>query len=143
VSKSNSSCINHSCACWNLSRECHNHILACQNHIACGKHIRRVLITLGMYKSHSYVWLSHYGHVKIALCVHKSHSACINHALRVKITLVRFKITVLSVVGTFVRVKSTLQVEITLCVYNSHSCVWTSHYEFEHHNMRVNITLCV
>jgi hypothetical protein len=51
----------------------------------------------------------------------KSHSACRNH------TLVRVEITVVSVVNTFVRVKITMRVEITLCVYKSHSCVSLSH----------------
>jgi hypothetical protein len=35
---------------------------------------------------------------------------------------VRFEITVVSVVITFVHVKITIHVEIKLCVYKSHSC---------------------
>jgi hypothetical protein len=46
----------------------------------------------------------------------KIHFACGNRTLRVEITLVRDEITVVHVVITFVRVKSTLRVEITLCV---------------------------
>jgi hypothetical protein len=54
----------------------------------------------------------------------KLYSACIVHTLRVEITLVRVEITVVSVAITFVLVKITLRVEITLCVYKSHSaCV--------------------
>jgi hypothetical protein len=54
--------------------------------------------------------------VEITICVYKLHSACRNHTLLVKITLVRVEVTVLSVVITFVRVKITLRLEITLCV---------------------------
>jgi hypothetical protein len=43
---------------------------------------------------------------------------CHNHTLRVEITRVRVEITL---VITFVRVKITMLVEITLCVYKSHS----------------------
>jgi hypothetical protein len=76
--------------------------------------------------------------VEIVLCVYN---------LRVEITFI-------SVAITFVRVKITLRVTITLCVYKSHYaciyqtlcvnitlCVWTSHYAFENHTMRVNIPL--
>jgi hypothetical protein len=49
---------------------------------------------------------------------HNHTHTCQNHTLRVKITLVRVEITILSVVYTFVRVKVTLRVEITLCTWN-------------------------
>jgi hypothetical protein len=45
-----------------------------------------------------------------------SHSAGINRTLRVEITLVRAVLSVLSVGISFLRVKITLRVEITLCV---------------------------
>jgi hypothetical protein len=62
-----------------------------------------------------------------ALDCHNHIHACQNHTLRVKITIVRVEITVVSVVITFVRDKVTIRVEITLCVYKSHSSVSLSH----------------
>jgi hypothetical protein len=51
--------------------------------------------------------------------VWKSHSACINHTVRVEITLVRVEITVESIAFTFECVKIIMSVEATLCVYKS------------------------
>jgi hypothetical protein len=67
----------------------------------------------------------------------KSHSVCENHTLRVEIvlyikkinllrvetTLVRVETTLVRVGITFVPVEITLPVEVTLCVYKSHSSV--------------------
>jgi hypothetical protein len=72
-----------------------------------------------MLKSQSRVSQSHLCGSK-SHCVWKLDSACRNHNLRVKITLVRVEITVVSVVITFVGVK------ITLCVYKSFLCVLKS-----------------
>jgi hypothetical protein len=66
--------------------------------------------------------------------VWKSHSACINHSLHVEITLVRIEIIVVSIVGTVVRVKITLRVEIALCVNKSHSA-------YINHTQRVEISV--
>jgi hypothetical protein len=64
--------------------------------------------------------------VEIPLCIWKSHSGCINHALSVVITLVRVEITVVSVAITFVRVKITQRMATTLGVYKSH-CACENH----------------
>jgi hypothetical protein len=50
--------------------------------------------------------------------------------VRVEITFVRVEITVVSVVITFLGVKITLHVEIT-------PCVWKSHSACENRNLRV------
>jgi hypothetical protein len=50
--------------------------------------------------------------------------------------------TLLSVVITFVRVKITLRLEITLCVKNSHAA-YEDYTVFRIHTLRVAITLCV
>jgi hypothetical protein len=54
------------------------------------------------------------------VCV-KSHFACENRTLHVKINLVRVQITLVRVVHTFVPVEITLRIEITLCIWKSHS----------------------
>jgi hypothetical protein len=56
--------------------------------------------------------------------------------LRLEGTLVRVEITVVSVVITFVRVKITLRLEITLCVKKSHAAC-------ENYTLCLKITLCV
>jgi hypothetical protein len=93
-----------------------------------------VEITLCLYKSHSLVsysiayvskllsceWKPHFA-CKITLSVWKSYSACRNQSfVCVEINLVRVEITI-------ERVKITMRVEITLCVYKSHSYVSLSH----------------
>jgi hypothetical protein len=71
-------------------------------------------------------------------CHNHTHT-CQNHTLRVEITLVRVEITVVSVVITFVRVKITIRVEITLCVYKSHSFMSRYHTRGCHiHIIRVS-----
>jgi hypothetical protein len=96
--------------------------------------------------------------LKFNSCVYHNHiHTCQNHTLHVEINLVRVEITVLSVIITFVLAKISLRLEITLCVYKSHSCVFKSLFAYrnytrasEHHILRseiallhVNITLCV
>jgi hypothetical protein len=146
VPKSHSACRNHSCACWNqigrpLSRIVvplvyffifvfvRVEITVVNVSCACWNHSR---------KCHNYIW-------EITLCIWKSHSACINHTLRVEITVVSQLHCTLAIACS----NYTQRVEISLCVYKSHSCVLKSHYAFrnytctcEHHTMRVNITLC-
>jgi hypothetical protein len=77
VSKSRFSCRNRNYAYVNHTREYRNHTHKCQNHILFLK------IILCVYKSYSFVL--------------KSHPACRNHILRVKITLVYIEITLGSV----------------------------------------------
>jgi hypothetical protein len=57
-----------------------------------------------------------------------------HHTLRVELTVV-------SVVITFVRVKITLRLEITLCVYKTRAC-WNHTLRSEITLVRVEITLC-
>jgi hypothetical protein len=125
-----------------------------------------VEITLCVQKLHSCVCSSQYAcehHTKV-WCLHakcgfdtykcQNHFCeCHNHThrfqyhtLRVEITLVRFEITVVSVVTTFLRVKITLHLVITLRVEITR-CVRKSHFAFRnftrtcvHYSMRVNIT---
>jgi hypothetical protein len=75
-------------------------------------------------------------------CARVNHTrACQNHTLRVEITLVRVKIAVVSVVITFMRFNITLRLEITLCVWKSHSTyIHLTRACLNHHSMRVNIT---
>jgi hypothetical protein len=71
---------------------------------------------------------------------------CENQTLRVEITLV-------SVVITFVRLKITMRVKVTLCVYKSNSCVSLSYsgVSYSHavgthsgnYTLRLDIVLCV
>jgi hypothetical protein len=79
---------------------------------------------------------------------------CLNHTLWVEVTLVRIKITVVSVVITFARFKITLRVEITLSVWKSHSacenrnlrahsCVLRSHFTFRNYTQRIESSFCV
>jgi hypothetical protein len=72
---------------------------------------------------------------------HNHTHTCQNHTLRVKITLVRAEITVVSVVVIFVRVKITLRVEITLCVYKSYYSVSLTHSKVSYSHASVKITL--
>jgi hypothetical protein len=53
--------------------------------------------------------------------------ACQNHTLRVEVTHVRVEEKVVSVVITFVRVKTSMRAESTLCVYKSYSSVSLTH----------------
>jgi hypothetical protein len=73
---------------------------------------------------------------------------CQNHTLRVCITLLRVEITVVSVVIIFVRVKVTMRVQITLCMYKSHSACINHTRKCHNHThawqnptLRVKITL--
>jgi hypothetical protein len=81
---------------WNNSRECRNFIYACQNDTACKN------LTL---------------HVKITLCVWKSHSVCINH--------------------TRTSCNHTLRSEITLVLGTIILFVWTLHYVCWNHTRAV------
>jgi hypothetical protein len=53
----------------------------------------------------------------------KSHSACENRTMHVKINLLRVIITLVRLEITFMPVEITLRLEITLCVQESHSSV--------------------
>jgi hypothetical protein len=96
-------------------------------------------------KLHSCVCKSHFTY-EITLLGWKSHSACQNHTLRVKVTLVRVEIILVHVVITFVPYcvwKHTLRTEITLFVWKLHSA-WTNHTcECWNHTFRSETTLCV
>jgi hypothetical protein len=84
-------------------------------------------VTLCVWKLRSCV--NHTLRVEITL-LRKSHSACINHTLRVVIALVHIKITLIRVKITLVRDNITL-------------CVWKLHYACGNYTMRVEITLRV
>jgi hypothetical protein len=137
-----------------------------KSHSACGNYTLRVEITLFVWKLRSETTLvrmnithsDFYTHSVILTRMSVNTHTCQHHTLRVEITLVRIEITVVSVVITYVRVKITLRMEITLYVYESHSCLLKSHFLFRnytcacvHHTMHacknntlhVEITFCV
>jgi hypothetical protein len=95
-------------SCWNSTRAYVNPTRACRYHTCeCHNHTRE--------------------------CHNHTHE-CQNHTLRVEITVVRFEFTIVIVVITFMRVKITLRLEITLCLYKAH-------WAFRNYTMCVNYKL--
>jgi hypothetical protein len=90
-------------------------------HVSCSNSTHACISHTRAYRNHTRECHNH-----THTCQNHTHT-CQNHTLRVEITLVRFKIPVVSVVITFVHVKITMRVEITLCVYKSYSCASLSH----------------
>jgi hypothetical protein len=111
VSQSHCACRNHSCACWNHSRECRIHIRACQNHKACRNHNACINCACCYHSRECHIH-THKCQTYSRVCRKqtmrvKSHSACGNQSCACW--------------------NYTLRLEITLCVYKSHSSVSKLH----------------
>jgi hypothetical protein len=134
-------CENYTQTCENHTHECYNHMQGAKLHACYENHTRTCCIATSQdsirifwwfyvnfswffFRSHASCWNSTIPSINHTRAYryhtrecHIHTLTCQNHILRVVMPV---EITVMSVVFTFVGVKITLRVEITLCIYKSH-----------------------